>query len=95
MKNENKVISTVIGLGISLAGVSGSVQAAPSWAKTGDTIVKCQGIAKKGGNDCGANGHSCSGQAKIDNDPNEWIYVPEGVCEKIAGGKVLATKKLK
>lgn len=69
--------------------------AGPKWAKSGDTIVKCQGIAKKGMNDCGANGHSCGGKAKKDNDPNEWIFVPEGVCEKIAGGKVLKKKKAK
>lgn len=49
---------------------------------------KCQGIAKAGMNDCGANGHSCAGQAAVDGDPNEWIYVPEGTCEKIVGGSV-------
>jgi len=49
---------------------------------------KCQGIVKAGQNDCGANGHACAGYAKVDNDPNEWIYVPEGTCEKIVGGKV-------
>lgn len=49
---------------------------------------KCQGVVKAGLNDCGANGHSCAGQATADNDPNEWIYVPEGTCEKIVGGAV-------
>ena len=72
-----------------------SAQAAPKWAKKGDTIVKCKGVAKKGANDCGANGHTCSGQAKVDNDPNEWVYVPEGVCEKLANGSVLKKKKVK
>ena len=54
---------------------------------------KCQGIAKAGMNDCGANGHACAGYAKVDNDKNEWIYVPEGTCEKIAGGVVKAPKQ--
>jgi len=54
---------------------------------------KCQGIAKAGMNDCGANGHACAGYAKVDNDKNEWIYVPEGTCEKIAGGVVKVAKK--
>jgi len=53
---------------------------------------KCQGIVKAGQNDCGANGHACAGYAKVDNDPNEWIYVPEGTCEKIVGAKVKAPK---
>jgi uncharacterized membrane protein len=49
---------------------------------------KCQGIAKTGMNDCGTSKHSCAGQATVDNDPEEWVYVPEGTCSKIAGGKV-------
>ncbi len=36
---------------------------APKWAKPGDELEKCAGIAKKGMNDCGAKGHECSGKA--------------------------------
>ena len=86
---EKLVLAAALCFGIQSVG-----QAAPSWAKKGDTIVKCKGIAKKGKNDCGANGHGCSGKATEDNDPNEWIYVPEGVCEKITGGVVLKKKKI-
>lgn len=50
---------------------------------------KCYGISKAGKNDCAANGHSCAGQAKVDNDPKEWNYVAKGTCEK-AGGKLKA-----
>lgn len=75
--------------------VTENAEAAPSWAKKGDTIVKCRGVAKKGGNDCGANGHDCAGEAKKDNDPKEWIYVPQGVCKKLAGGVVFKSKKIK
>ena len=69
-------------------------EAAPKWAKKGDTIVKCRGIAKKGANDCGANGHDCAGYAKKDKDPKEWVFVPKGVCEKVAGGVVYKEKKI-
>jgi uncharacterized membrane protein len=51
-------------------------------------MEKCAGIVKTGMNDCGANGHACAGQAKVDSDPNEWISVPKGSCEKITGGVV-------
>ena len=68
--------------------------AAPKWAPKGSTIEKCAGIAAKGKNDCGANDHSCAGNAKRDNDPNEWVYVPVGVCDKIADGRVWKTKKV-
>lgn len=53
---------------------------------------KCEGIAKAGMNDCGSSGHACAGQSKKDGAPGEWVYVPEGTCEKIVGGKVKAAK---
>lgn len=49
---------------------------------------KCMGIAKAGLNDCGTSKHSCAGQATVDRDPEEWIYLPAGTCEKITGGNV-------
>ncbi len=49
---------------------------------------KCTGIVKAGQNDCGTAKHACGGQGTVDGDPAEWIYVPEGTCEKIVGGKV-------
>ena len=93
MKKTHPLLTTTVALGgLALAGTA--LAGAPKWASPGSTIVKCAGIAKKGMNDCGANGHSCAGNAKVDSDPNEWVYVPQGVCEKIAGGKVLKTKKI-
>ena len=58
---------------------------------------KCAGIAMAGKNDCGAldGSHKCGGQAKKDRDLNEWIYVPKGTCEKIAGGQVVDDKSNK
>jgi uncharacterized membrane protein len=53
---------------------------------------KCYGVAKAGKNDCAANGHSCAGQSKVDNDPTEWKYVPKGECEKM-GGKTSSGEK--
>ena len=46
---------------------------------------KCQGIVKAGMNDCGNGKHACAGMAKVDKDPEEWVYVPEGTCDKLAG----------
>ena len=48
-------------------------------------LAKCAGIVKTGLNDCGTSKHDCSGKATVDNDPEEWIYVPAGTCEKIVG----------
>ncbi len=55
---------------------------------------KCYGIAKAGKNDCatGSGSHSCAGQAKADNQPDEWVYVAKGTCEK-SGGKTAPPSK--
>lgn len=90
----NKKTIGVLGFA-SAALVAASVSAAaPKWAQKGSTIEKCAGIAAKGKNDCGANDHSCAGKAKRDNDPNEWVYLPAGVCGKITNGRVLKSKKV-
>jgi uncharacterized membrane protein len=46
---------------------------------------KCYGIAKKGYNDCASANHDCSNSAKEDNDPQEWVWVAKGTCEKVGG----------
>jgi uncharacterized membrane protein len=67
----------------SLLALGGSVEAADK-----PEMEKCYGVVKAGKNDCGANGHSCAAQAKNDRDPNEWLLVPKGTCERIAGGSL-------
>lgn len=88
----NTALAGILALGTSLAATNaGAVPDQPTaWEK-------CAGIAKTGMNDCGAldGKHACAGQAKADNDPNEWVYVPAGTCIKITGGKVAATKPAK
>jgi len=56
---------------------------------------KCYGNVKAGQNDCAtANGsHSCAGQAKVDNDANDWKYVAKGTCEKLGGSTKAPEKK--
>lgn len=55
---------------------------------------KCYGVVKAGHNDCGdaASKHSCMGHATKDGDPNEWVAVPTGLCEKLVGGSLNAGK---
>lgn len=57
-----------------------------------DHQEKCYGVAKAGQNDCGTATHGCAGQAKVDQDPDEWNYVPKGSCEQ-AGGKLTPPKQ--
>ncbi len=84
MKDTKTIMNTALAgaLALGLASVSSSAIA----GKPG--FEKCQGVAKAGMNDCGTSKHSCAGQAKADGDAEEWVYVPEGTCNKIVGGKV-------
>jgi uncharacterized membrane protein len=57
------------------------------------TAEKCFGLAKAGANDCAATGvHSCAGMSKVDADPQSWIYVPAGYCDRIVGGHMEPVK---
>jgi uncharacterized membrane protein len=79
MNLKNLALAAAVGSLVSL-GVTGTAFAGEKADKE-----KCYGVAKAGKNDCAANGHSCAGQAKVDNDPTEWKYVPKGECEKMGG----------
>ncbi len=60
---------------------------APDAGKTANE--KCYGVAKAGKNDCATAGHnSCAGSSKADADKTAWIFVPAGLCEKLAGGSL-------
>lgn len=79
------VHNTIVGiLALSMGAASGQAFA----AKEG--FEKCAGIVKAGKNDCGTSQHGCAGQSTVSGDPEEWIYVPEGTCEKIVGGTLKA-----
>lgn len=51
---------------------------------------KCYGVVKAGQNDCAAAGgsHACAGSAPSDRLGDEWVAVPKGLCDKLAGGSV-------
>ena len=49
---------------------------------------QCFGVAKAGKNDCKAGTHACAGQSTADADPQSFIAVPKGTCEKIVGGSL-------
>lgn len=82
MKRNHTVVSiaSAIALGVGLAAQQAQA-AKPTW----QGHEKCAGVVKKGMNDCGTSKHNCAGQATRDNDPEEWVYLPAGTCDKLAG----------
>ncbi|HTA76480.1 MAG TPA: DUF2282 domain-containing protein [bacterium] len=81
---KSAAIAGLMALGIvNLAAVAQAHET--DWMKTGVKVEKCYGVCKAGKNDCSTKSHGCAGLAKVDKDPNEWIYVPAGVSAEIGG----------
>lgn len=57
-------------------------------AENPPAVEKCFGIAKAGKNDCQTASSACAGTSKQDRQPDAWIYLPKGSCERISGGSV-------
>ena len=69
------------------AALAGAL-ALPVVAQAQGNIEKCYGVAKAGKNDCQTDHSSCAGTSKKDNQPDAWVAVPKGTCQKIVGGTV-------
>ncbi len=82
MSNPCTVIQAAVAAALSL-GLLGSA------AAHGDAKGKepCYGISKAGQNDCSnlSLTHQCAGESTVDNDPEEWRYVPKGTCKSLKG----------
>lgn len=76
--------------GVTAAALLGAMATASTVQADEKTKEKCYGVVKAGKNDCGSldGSHSCAGLAKKDSDPNEWILLPAGTCERLAGGTI-------
>lgn len=48
---------------------------------------RCYGVVYAGKNDCGTAKHACASQSIKNADPEEFIMVPNGLCQRIVGGK--------
>jgi uncharacterized membrane protein len=85
MNASNRVIHTAFA---SLIALGLSTSASQVLAAKGDT-EKCAGIVKAGKNDCGTSKSACAGSIKVDNDPEAWVALPKGTCEKLLGGRII------
>jgi len=81
-------VATTGAVAFALTVASGAAVAADKKAKK----EKCYGIVAKGMNDCATSTHSCAAQSKVDNHPEEWVYMTKGLCKRIAGGKLKPSK---
>ena len=87
MNTKRTVIAAAVGSLMALGTVH-SVLAADD-ANT----EKCYGVARRARTTAPGTPHSCQGQSKVDRDGNDWIKVPKGTCDRIAGGSTAAPAK--
>lgn len=85
MQKTRYVITTAIA-----ALTSGGLLAATTAQAAGAVVCaeqeRCYGIARASKNDCATSTSACSGSAKQDSQKDAWVYVPKGMCLKVAGG---------
>lgn len=91
---KNAVIHSALLVALSLAGTQ-AASAAPKSPELPSGWEACGGVAKAGMNDCAVRTslHSCAGMAKTDNEADSYVFLPKGLCTKIANGTVLAITK--
>ena len=84
--------STLIKTALTGAMAAGLIAMSGAAVAAKPAMEKCTGVAAAGKNDCGTSSHACAGMAKVDSDKEEWVYVPVGTCEKLAGGVIKVGK---
>lgn len=87
MTMKSSSITMAVASLIAVGSIAGAGQAMAAEKGDGQAMEKCYGVAKAGKNDCAANGHACAGQAKKDADPNEWVSLPAGSCDRLINSR--------
>ena len=86
-------LSAAVGLALALAGPVRAAQT-PQAVKDNEAramkyhLQKCYGINAVSKNDCAEGAHSCAGQADMARDSKSFVLLPQGDCQKIAGGSL-------
>ena len=91
---KTAVIHSALLVALSIAGTQ-AANAEPKVPQLPSGWEACGGIAKAGMNDCAVRTslHACAGMAKSDNEADSYVFLPKGLCTKIAKGTVLAITK--
>ena len=82
IRNQTLVATAIATL---LSAAAGIAQAAdPNAGKE-----QCAGVIRAGQNDCATSTNACHSHVTVDGDPQAWIYLPTGTCQKIIGARVV------
>lgn len=89
MKNKEKMMAVAMQAALMLSS-SSVMLASKSVLAADDNMEKCYGIVKAGMNDCATATASCASSATKDAQPDAFLFVPKGSCDKIVGGSLKA-----
>ena len=90
MKNKEKIVKSAITAFLAMA-TAHAAMAGP--ATPPQSSEKCYGVVKAGLNDCATATSSCAGSSAKDKQPDAFIFLPKGVCDKLAGGSLKSGNK--
>lgn len=102
MNKTKLLIKTAVTTALTLS-IAGTAHALKTQAEIEATALaeakanreKCAGRIKAGLNDCPTSQHACAGMADEDSDPEEFIWMPKGTCNKLVGTHVIKNKEKK
>ncbi len=52
-------------------------------------MEQCAGVVKAGANDCATSTNACHSHVTADRNPEAWVYLPKGTCERLAGAHLV------
>lgn len=90
MNKEQLIKSAVTAFLVLVTTQSASAAAGEAEASSTE---KCYALVKAGMNDCATATASCAGSATKDNQPDAFVFMPAGLCEKLVGGQLKPATK--
>jgi len=82
-----------IAIGAAIAGVVTVAAASAFAADKPAPQEKCYGVSAAHKNDCATASNSCAGSSEKDRQADAFVYLPKGLCSKLAGGSLEVPKK--
>lgn len=86
---SKKTLNTLLAGAVAVSALGMAATTANAMGPS-EGMEKCYGVVKAGMNSCASadKAHGCAGMAKEDASGVEWVSLPTGTCEKLAGGSV-------
>lgn len=91
MKDINQIVKSAMTTLLALTTATTLVNNA--YSATTEQMEKCYGIVKTAMNDCQTATQSCAGSATKDKQPDAFLFLPKGDCNKIVGASLTPGKK--